>query len=112
MFRSRAVKRKKFFFVPFGPASASEKLKRGGRMLDRAMRVCIGHIHARCENCGGQDFQPSPGESSPAQELVCFSCGAQVTRRALLMQIADETVKRAQAFIELSKKARSQPRGR
>ena len=49
---------------------------------------------------------------SPAHELTCFSCGARVTRSALLMQIANETTKRAEAFIEISKKARSQPRER
>ena len=52
------------------------------------------------------------GEPSPAHELMCFNCGARTTRRALLMQIANETVKRAETFIELSKKARSQPRER
>ena len=76
------------------------------------MRICVGHISAHCDKCGSQDFQPLHGESSPAHELVCFSCGACTTRRALLTQIADETVKRAEAFLELSKKARSQPRKR
>ena len=74
------------------------------------MQICVGHITARCDQCGCQDFQPLVAESSPAHELACFSCGARVTRRALLTQIADETVKRAQTFLERSKKARSQPR--
>ena len=74
------------------------------------MRICVGHITARCDQCGCEDFQLLQAESSPAHELVCFSCGARTTRRALLMQIADDTVKRAQTFIEISKKARSQPR--
>jgi hypothetical protein len=73
------------------------------------MRVYVGHISAHCDNCGCQDFQPLHAESSLAHELVCFSCGARTTRRALLAQIADETVKRAQTFLEISKKARSQP---
>ena len=76
------------------------------------MRVCVGHISAHCDNCGGQDFQPLHAESSPAHELVCFTCGARTTRRALLMQIANETVKRAETFIEISKKARGQLRKR
>jgi hypothetical protein len=74
------------------------------------MRICVGHISAQCDKCGCQDFQPLLAEPSPAHELVCFSCGARVTRRALLTQIADETTRRAEAFLELSKKARSQPR--
>jgi len=76
------------------------------------MRIRVGHITARCDNCGCEDFQPLHAESSPAHELTCFSCGARVTRSALLMQIANETTKRAEAFIEISKKARNQPRER
>jgi len=76
------------------------------------MRICVGHITSRCDQCGCEDFQPFQGEPSPAHELMCFNCGARTTRRALLMQIANETVKRAETFIELSKKARSQPRER
>jgi len=76
------------------------------------MRICVGHITAHCCKCGCEDFQPPAGESTPAHELLCFNCGARVGRRALLAQIADETVKRAQAFIELSKMARRQPRKR
>ena len=69
------------------------------------MRVCVGHISARCERCGGEDFQPALGEPSPT-ELICFACGLPTTRRALLMQVADETVRRAQAFLDASRKAR------
>jgi hypothetical protein len=78
-------------------------------MFDRTMRIRVGHITARCDKCGCEDFQPLHAESPPAHELMCFSCGACTTRRALLMQIADETVKRAENFIEISKQARSQP---
>ena len=74
------------------------------------MRICVGHITARCDQCGCEDFQPLQAEPSPAHELTCFNCGARTTRRALFMQIADETVKRAETFIEISKQARSQPR--
>jgi hypothetical protein len=76
------------------------------------MRICVGDISAHCDKCGCQDFQPLLAEPSLAHELVCFSCGACVTRHALLMQVADETVKRAQTFLELSKKARNQPHKR
>jgi hypothetical protein len=70
------------------------------------MRICVGHISAHCEQCGCLDFQPLLGESACAHELACFSCGARVTRPALLTQIADETTKRAQAFLQRSEKAR------
>ena len=70
------------------------------------MRICVGHISAHCGQCGCQDFQPLLAESSPAHELACFSCGARVTRRALLGQIADETVRRAETFLNLSRKTR------
>ena len=76
------------------------------------MRVCVGHISAYCDKCGCTDFQPLLAEPSAAHELVCFNCGARVTRHALLTQIANETVKRAETFLDLSKKARSQPRKR
>ena len=78
-------------------------------MLTRIVRICVGQISARCENCGGDEFQPSPGASSPALELACFSCGSRTTHRALLMQVADETVRRAQAFLDASRSQRRQP---
>jgi hypothetical protein len=84
-------------------------LKRPQRILIRIVRICVGQISARCENCGGEEYQPSPGGSSPAMELVCFGCGLRTTRRALLMQVAEETVRRAQAFIEASRSQRGQP---
>ncbi|HJY78908.1 MAG TPA: hypothetical protein VKE95_19855 [Burkholderiales bacterium] len=70
------------------------------------MRVCVGHISARCERCGGEDFQPALGEPSSPTELICFACGLLTTRRALLMQVAEETVRRAQAFLDAARKAR------
>ncbi|HKQ27167.1 MAG TPA: hypothetical protein VJT77_01125 [Burkholderiales bacterium] len=76
------------------------------------MRVWIGEVVARCEQCGAEEFQALPAGTVPAHELVCFSCGAVVTRRALLTQIAQRTMKRAERFIEHSKRNRTQPRKR
>ncbi len=76
----------------------------------RHMRICVGDITARCEKCGSEDFQPQPGAASPAHEVFCFGCGTSTTRRALLMQIADRTMERAQAFLQQVKKQRSEPR--
>ena len=67
------------------------------------MRVRVGNIGARCESCGCEEFQPVQPGSSPAYELVCFECGAVTDRRVLLTQIADETVRRAQRFLQSSK---------
>jgi hypothetical protein len=73
------------------------------------MRICVGHITARCEQCGGEEFQPVPGESSAPLELICSGCGERTTQRALLMQVANETVRRAQAFLEASRRQRKAP---
>jgi len=70
------------------------------------MRVYVGQITAHCEQCGCEDFQPTLGEPSCPAELACFNCGLSTTRRELLTQISDETVRRAQAFLDASRKAR------
>jgi hypothetical protein len=74
------------------------------------MRISVGHISARCEHCGGEEFQPVPGENSAPLELVCSGCGQRTAHRALLMQVANETVRRAQAFLEQARKQRERPR--
>ena len=74
------------------------------------MRICIGEVGARCEQCGAEEFQPLPAGTVPAQELICFGCGAVVTRRALLAQIAQRTMERAERFLQHSKRQRTQPR--
>jgi hypothetical protein len=70
------------------------------------MRVRVGQVNAHCEQCGCEDFQPALGEPACPTEVACFSCGLSTTRRALLMQISNETVRRAQAFLDASRKAR------
>jgi len=72
------------------------------------MHISVGNINARCDVCGGEDFQPTSGES-PVQELACFGCGQRTTHRALLMQVADETVRRAEEFLEASRRLRNRP---
>ena len=70
------------------------------------MRVRVGYISAHCEQCGCEDFQPTLGEPSCPTEVACFNCGLSTTRRALLMQISDETVRRAQTFLDAARKVR------
>ena len=74
------------------------------------MRICIGDVCARCDRCGAEEFQPLPAGTAPAQELVCFACGAVVSRRSLQTQIAERTMTRAERFLQDSKKLRTQPR--
>ena len=75
----------------------------------RGMRVTVGHISAHCAQCGGEEFQPVPGEPAPVQELACSGCGLRTTHRALVMQIANETVRQAQAFLAASRRQRKAP---
>ena len=70
------------------------------------MRVRVGQISAHCEQCGCEDFQPTLGEPSCAADPACFNCGLSSTRMALLTQISDESVRRAQALLDASRKAR------
>lgn len=64
------------------------------------MRVRVGNIGARCEACGCEEFQPR----ASANEVACSNCCALIYRRVLLMQIANETVRRAERLLEHSKK--------
>jgi hypothetical protein len=70
------------------------------------MRVRVGQIGARCESCGCEDFQPARSGGYAVNELACFSCGASTSRRALVSQIADETVRRAERFLAASRSGR------
>ena len=73
------------------------------------MRISVGQISAFCAHCGGEEFQPAPGESQVPLELVCADCGQRTTQRALLMQVADETVRRAEAYLDASRRLRNRP---
>jgi hypothetical protein len=68
------------------------------------MRIRVGNIGGRCENCGCEDFQPAQPEDGAGHEFACFHCGALTTRRELLAQIAAETVRRAERVLEHSRK--------
>ena len=70
------------------------------------MRIRVGNISARCERCGCEDFQPVLADAHPADELLCFSCGAATTRRALVARIADETVRQAERYLQRARSRR------
>lgn len=72
------------------------------------MRVSIGDISAQCARCGGGEFEPlSAAPLRLATELKCAQCGNKVRYLALLDQIGEEAMRRAnQAIDELKKRPR------
>ena len=69
------------------------------------MLVNIGDISAACARCGGTDFEPlTGGRLRLASELKCAACGARVKYLALLDQIGEEAMQRANRAIEELKK--------
>ena len=72
------------------------------------MRVSIGDISAQCARCGCGEFESlSAAPLRLATELRCGQCGSMVRYLALLDQIGEEAMRRAnQAIDELKKRPR------
>lgn len=71
------------------------------------MIVRIHDITAACPRCGGNDFEPlTPGPVRLPTELRCINCGAKTRYLALLDQIGEEAMRRANRAIEDLKKNR------
>jgi hypothetical protein len=70
------------------------------------MEIRIGEIVASCERCGAKDFAPlAPGALRLASDVRCSACGSTVKYLALLDQIGEEAMRRAnQAIDELKKR--------
>ena len=69
------------------------------------MIIGIGDIRGRCESCGGTQFDIlSPGALRLTSELRCQSCGATCKYLALLDQIGEEAMRRANEAIDDLKK--------
>jgi hypothetical protein len=67
--------------------------------------IRVGEISATCARCGGTDFEPlSKGELLHTSELRCAGCGEKARYLALLDQIGEEAMKRANKAIEELKK--------
>jgi hypothetical protein len=65
------------------------------------MDIRIGEIVASCERCGAKEFAPlAPGPLRPGSDLRCSACGATVRYVALLDQIGEEAMRRANQAIE------------
>jgi len=75
------------------------------------MIVRIHDIVAICPRCGANDFeQTSTGPLRLPSELQCTGCGAKTRYLALLDQIGEEAIRRANEAIENLKKHPSRPR--
>jgi ribosomal protein S27AE len=71
------------------------------------MIVRIHDLTATCPRCGGIDFEPlTPGPVRLPSELRCTNCGAKTRYLALLDQIGEEAMRRANRAIEDLKKNR------
>jgi hypothetical protein len=67
--------------------------------------IRVGEILATCARCGGMDFEPlSKGELLHTSELRCAGCGNKERYLALLDQIGEEAMTRANKAIEELKK--------
>jgi hypothetical protein len=69
------------------------------------MRISIHDIAAACPRCGGNEFEPlAKGPLRLPSELRCAGCGARTRYLALLDQIGEEAMRRANQAIEELKK--------
>ena len=69
------------------------------------MIISIGDITAYCEACRGTEFDLlSPGALRLTSELRCRGCGEHCKYLALLDQIGEEAMRRANEDIEALKK--------
>jgi len=65
------------------------------------MVIGIGDITAHCAACGGSEFDVvSPGTLRLASDLRCKGCGEKCKYLALLDQIGEEAMRRANEAIE------------
>jgi hypothetical protein len=74
------------------------------------MIIRIGDITATCPQCGGTELEPlSAGPLRLASELKCSACGNKVKYLALLDQIGEEAMRRANEAIDALKKRPGRP---
>lgn len=73
------------------------------------MIIQIHDITAACPRCGGTQFEPlTAGPLRLPSELRCAGCGMTLRYLALLDQIGEEAMRRANRAIEALKKHRPQ----
>jgi hypothetical protein len=75
------------------------------------MIIRIGDITANCPQCGATDFEPlSAGPLRLTSELKCVACGASFKYLALLDEIGEEAMRRANKAIDELKKRPGRPK--
>ena len=71
------------------------------------MKIQIHDIVAECPRCNGREFEVlTPGALRLPSELQCTGCGAKTRYLALLDQIGEEAMRRANRAIDQLKKKR------
>ena len=81
--------------------------ERGGRTLT----LSVGGVTAHCPKCGAVEFvrRTEPGgDVSPT--LLCANCKTETARRALIDQIGEEVMKRANEALEKARNGRAAPK--
>ena len=83
--------------------------ERGGRTLT----VSVGGVTAHCPKCGAFEFieRAEPG-GGVNPTLSCANCKSETPRRALVDQIGEELMKRANEALEKARKWRADPKER
>ena len=83
----------------------SMALQAGLTWFSGPMIISIGDITARCPRCQGSEFEAlTAGPLRLASELECSGCGERVRYLALLDQIGEEAMRRANEAIDALKK--------
>ena len=78
---------------------------------DRTLTLSVGGVTAHCPKCGAIEFIPRAETGSGiGPTLVCTSCKTETTRRALIDQIGEEVMKRANEALEKARKGRAVPK--
>jgi predicted RNA-binding Zn-ribbon protein involved in translation (DUF1610 family) len=79
---------------------------RGGRPLT----LSVGGVTARCPKCGAIEFVWREPGRDITPTLVCTACKTETPRRALIDQIGQEVMKRANDALEKARKWRADPK--
>lgn len=77
----------------------------------RTLTLSVGGVIAHCPKCRAIEFvsRTEPGGDFSAA-LVCTACKTETSRRALIDQIGEEVMKRANEALENARKRRAVPK--
>ena len=75
------------------------------------LTLSVGGVTARCPKCGAIEFIGHPETGGDVSvRLICTSCKTETPRRALIDQIGEEIMKRANEALEKARKGRAGPK--